>query len=88
MSLIGDFEERLKAVLKEIKDAEGQVILFIGALLLTIPAILLFARFPGPLGFLSGALVGLISTTDIFMAVEEAGWQVGEEKKDAASEIE
>ena len=35
----------------------------------------------------SGALVGLISTTDIFMAVEEAGWQVGEEKKDAASEI-
>ena len=28
----------------------------------------------------SGALVGLISATDIFMAVEETGWQTGEEK--------
>jgi CBS domain-containing protein len=27
----------------------------------------------------SGALVGLISATDIFIAVEEAGWQTGEE---------
>ena len=27
----------------------------------------------------SGALVGLISVTDIFMAVEESGWQTGEE---------
>ena len=29
----------------------------------------------------SGALVGLISVTDIFRAVEETGWQTGEEKK-------
>ena len=29
----------------------------------------------------SGALVGLISATDIFMAVEETGWQTGEEGK-------
>lgn len=28
----------------------------------------------------SGALVGLISVTDIFMAVEESGWQTGEEE--------
>jgi len=27
----------------------------------------------------SGALVGLISVTDIFMAVEESGWQTGAE---------
>ena len=26
---------------------------------MSIPAVLLFARFPGPLGFISGALVGL-----------------------------
>lgn len=28
----------------------------------------------------SGALVGLISVTDIFMAVEESGWQTGEDE--------
>jgi FSR family fosmidomycin resistance protein-like MFS transporter len=40
-------------------DRYGRKAVIIGALMLTIPAILLFARFPGPLGFLSGALVGL-----------------------------
>lgn len=40
-------------------DRYGRKAVIIGALILTIPAILLFARYPGPLGFLSGALVGL-----------------------------
>ncbi len=29
----------------------------------------------------SGAIIGLISATDIFRAVEETGWQTGEERK-------
>jgi len=32
-----------------------------------------------PIADESGALIGLISATDIFMAVEEAGWEVGRE---------
>jgi FSR family fosmidomycin resistance protein-like MFS transporter len=40
-------------------DRFGRRAVIIGALVVTIPAVLLFARFPGPLGFLSGALVGL-----------------------------
>jgi len=32
-----------------------------------------------PIADESGALIGLISATDIFMAVEEAGWEVGQE---------
>jgi FSR family fosmidomycin resistance protein-like MFS transporter len=40
-------------------DRFGRRAVIIGALIVTIPAVLLFARFPGPLGFLSGALVGL-----------------------------
>jgi MFS transporter, FSR family, fosmidomycin resistance protein len=40
-------------------DRYGRKAVIIGALVLTIPAVVLFARFPGPLGFLSGALVGL-----------------------------
>ena len=31
-----------------------------------------------PIADKSGALIGLISATDIFMAVEEAGWEVGQ----------
>jgi MFS transporter, FSR family, fosmidomycin resistance protein len=40
-------------------DRYGRRAVIIGALVLSIPALVLFARFPGPLGFLSGALVGL-----------------------------
>jgi FSR family fosmidomycin resistance protein-like MFS transporter len=40
-------------------DRFGRRAVIIGALVLSIPAVLLFARFPGPIGFLSGALVGL-----------------------------
>jgi MFS transporter, FSR family, fosmidomycin resistance protein len=40
-------------------DRFGRRAVIIGALVITIPAVLLFAHFPGPLGFLSGALVGL-----------------------------
>ena len=32
-----------------------------------------------PIADENGALIGLISATDIFMAVEEAGWEVGKE---------
>lgn len=32
-----------------------------------------------PIADENGALIGLISATDIFMAVEEAGWEVGQE---------
>jgi len=44
-------------------DRYGRKAVIIGALILTIPAVLLFARFPGPLGFLSGALVGLSASS-------------------------
>jgi MFS transporter, FSR family, fosmidomycin resistance protein len=44
-------------------DRYGRKAVIIGALVLTIPAVLLFARFPGPLGFLSGALVGLSASS-------------------------
>lgn len=40
-------------------DRYGRKAVIIGTLVLSIPAIVLFAYFPGPLGFLSGALVGL-----------------------------
>jgi FSR family fosmidomycin resistance protein-like MFS transporter len=40
-------------------DRYGRKAVIIATLVLSIPAIFLFARFPGPLGFLSGALVGL-----------------------------
>ncbi len=40
-------------------DRYGRRAVIIGALVLSIPALVLFARFPGPLGFLSGALLGL-----------------------------
>jgi FSR family fosmidomycin resistance protein-like MFS transporter len=44
-------------------DRFGRRAVITGALVLTIPALLLFARFPGPLGFLSGALVGLTAAS-------------------------
>jgi len=44
-------------------DRYGRKAVIIGALVLTIPAVLLFARFPGPLGFLTGALVGLSASS-------------------------
>lgn len=40
-------------------DRYGRRAVIIGTLLLTIPAVLLFTRFPGPLAFVSGALIGL-----------------------------
>jgi MFS transporter, FSR family, fosmidomycin resistance protein len=40
-------------------DRYGRKAVIIATLVLSIPAVVLFARFPGPLGFLSGALVGL-----------------------------
>jgi FSR family fosmidomycin resistance protein-like MFS transporter len=40
-------------------DRFGRRAVIVGALVLTIPALLMFARFPGPLGFLSGAILGL-----------------------------
>ncbi len=40
-------------------DRFGRRAVIIGSLILTIPAILLFAWYPGPFGFISGALVGL-----------------------------
>jgi MFS transporter, FSR family, fosmidomycin resistance protein len=40
-------------------DRFGRRAVIIGSLVLTIPAVVLFARFPGPAGFVTGALVGL-----------------------------
>jgi len=40
-------------------DRYGRRAVIIGALVMTIPAIVLFARYPGPVGFLTGALVGI-----------------------------
>ncbi len=42
-------------------DRYGRRALIVGMLVLTIPALLLFAQFTGPIAFVTGALVGLIA---------------------------
>jgi len=41
-----------------------------------------------PIADESGALIGIISATDIFTAVEEAGWMEGDEVLKSSSEVE
>jgi FSR family fosmidomycin resistance protein-like MFS transporter len=42
-------------------DRHGRRALIIGSLVLTIPAVLLFAQFTGPIAFLTGALTGVLA---------------------------
>ncbi|MBO0746253.1 MAG: MFS transporter [Candidatus Dormibacteraeota bacterium] len=44
-------------------DRFGRRAVIIGSLILTMPAVLLFALFPGPQGFVTGALVGLTAAS-------------------------
>lgn len=44
-------------------DRYGRRAVIIGTLVLSIPAILLFAQFTGPVGFVTGALVGLLAAS-------------------------
>lgn len=54
-------------------DAFGRRSVIIWSLVLTVPAIWLFAEFPGPWGFLTGALVGLLaaSTTPLLLVMSQ-----------------
>ena len=44
-------------------DRHGRRALIVGSLVLTIPTVLLFAQFTGPIAFLTGALVGLLAAS-------------------------
>lgn len=44
-------------------DRYGRKAVIVGALVLSVPAILLFAQFTGPVAFLTGALVGLLAAS-------------------------
>lgn len=44
-------------------DRYGRRALIVGSLVLTIPTVLLFAQFTGPVAFLTGALVGLLAAS-------------------------
>jgi FSR family fosmidomycin resistance protein-like MFS transporter len=44
-------------------DRYGRRALIIGSLVLTMPTVLLFAQFTGPIAFISGALVGLLAAS-------------------------
>jgi FSR family fosmidomycin resistance protein-like MFS transporter len=44
-------------------DRYGRRALIIGSLVLTMPTVLLFAQFTGPIAFVSGALVGLLAAS-------------------------
>ena len=44
-------------------DRYGRRAVIVGALILTIPVIILFAQFTGPIGFLTGALVGFLAAS-------------------------
>jgi len=54
-------------------DAYGRRSVILWSLVLTIPAIWLFAEFPGPWGFATGALVGLLaaSTTPLLLVMSQ-----------------
>lgn len=54
-------------------DAHGRRSVILWSLILTIPAIWLFAQFPGPWGFATGALVGLLaaSTTPLLLVMSQ-----------------
>jgi FSR family fosmidomycin resistance protein-like MFS transporter len=44
-------------------DRHGRRAVIIGSLVLSVPAVLLFAALPGPFGFVSGVLVGLLAAS-------------------------
>lgn len=44
-------------------DRYGRRAVIVGALILTVPVIVLFAQFTGPIGFLTGALVGFLAAS-------------------------
>ncbi|MDQ6908922.1 MAG: MFS transporter [Chloroflexota bacterium] len=44
-------------------DRFGRRAVIVGALILTVPVIILFAQFTGPIGFLTGALVGFLAAS-------------------------
>ncbi len=44
-------------------DRYGRRAVIVGALILTVPVIILFAQFTGPIGFLTGALVGFLAAS-------------------------
>lgn len=46
-----------------IADKHGRRALIIGSLVMTIPTVLLFAQFTGPVAFVTGALVGLLAAS-------------------------
>lgn len=46
-----------------IADKHGRKMLIIGSLVLTIPSVLLFASFTGPIAFLTGVLMGLLASS-------------------------
>lgn len=46
-----------------IADRYGRRLLILGSLVLTIPTVLVFAQFTGPIAFLTGALVGILAAS-------------------------
>ncbi len=59
-------------------DRYGRRAVIIGSLVLTIPALLLFAQYTGPIAFLTGALVGLLAaSTGPLMLVMAQGLMAG-----------
>ncbi|MHB8648495.1 MAG: MFS transporter, partial [Thermomicrobiales bacterium] len=44
-------------------DRYGRRAVIVGALILTVPVVILFAQFTGPIGFLTGALVGFLAAS-------------------------
>jgi len=47
----------------QLADRHGRRALIVGSLVLSIPTVLLFAQFTGPIAFLTGALVGLLAAS-------------------------
>lgn len=57
----------------QLADTHGRRSVIIGSLVLTLPALWLFAEFPGPWGFVTGAMVGALaaSTTPLLLVMSQ-----------------